>query len=204
MMGANDETAASDEETEEVDEVWEKSKSKSILRMGIISGSITSNMKPKQVWLMDAEHKQYTDQKGKNGYSNWSNNLRNLREAIRRDRGRMGDDCIAYGHDLAIVKSFRRADEPIPWHRSDAYQQLKDDIKNGIDQEFESPLDFYFSRIEYHQAHSLEVFRKHLYQERDSAPKRAMRFERKKKAWKFPELHKDHPRMQQNNEDGCS
>lgn len=197
-----DETSNQNEEqVEEVDEAWEKSKSKSILRTGIISGHITSKMKPKQVWLMDAEHKRYTDQKGRNGYSNWSNNLRNLREAIRRDRDRMADDCLAYGHDLALVKSLRPIDKKAPWHRSAAYSLLKEDVKQGVDKQFESPLEFYFSRIEYHEEHPLEVFRKHLYQEKDSEQKRAMRFERKKKAWKYPEIHNNHPRMQQTDED---
>ena len=37
---------------------------------------------------------------------------------------------------------------------------------------------------------------RYIYPEVDSRPKRTMRFLKKKKKWKYPELHKDHPRLQ--------
>ena len=58
-----------------------------------------------------------------------------------------------------------------------------------------SPRDLYLSRREYYGYFELKVFRKHVYQEVDSRPKRAIRFEKKKKAWLYPELYMDHPRL---------
>lgn len=58
--------------------------------------------------------------------------------------------------------------------------------------------DSFLSRPEY-QAFSLFRFRKHIYQEIDARPKRAARFERKKKKWRYPKHHEGHPRLQQNN-----
>jgi len=41
---------------------------------------------------------------------------------------------------------------------------------------------------EYFMFFELEKFGKHIYQEIDSRPKREMRFQKKKKAWLYPEL----------------
>lgn len=171
---------------EEEEEAWAKSASKAILRAGLLSGEITDAMKPKQVWnLHPTEH-------GKWNYNNWSSNLRTLRNAVQRDRTRMQKDCIAYGHDLAIVRSLRD-NSKTPWHRSAAAPLLKQDVKDGKHKE-QKPKDLHKSRPEYEEF-DLPAFRKHIYQEKDAEPKRAVRFERKKKRWQYPELHEDHPRL---------
>ena len=51
------------------------------------------------------------------------------------------------------------------------------------------------------KSENLDVFRKHIYQEVDSRPKRAIRFEKKKATFKYPELHKNHPRLQSESEE---
>ena len=47
----------------------------------------------------------------------------------------------------------------------------------------------------------LKCFWKHIYPEVDSRLKRAARFERKKRGWKYPELHANHPRLQDKDKD---
>ena len=151
---------------------------------------ITPEMSPRAVFdLHPEEHSKWN-------YKNSSSNLRTLRAAIDRDRGRMQRDAIAYGHDLESVKALRAPTDKTPWHRSPAFRLLKQDMDDGKHKQMK-PKDLYESQPEYHTNFTLEEFRKHIYQEIDSRPKRDIRFERKKKAWLYPELHKDHPRLQQ-------
>lgn len=172
------------EDNDDEKEAWALSKSKAMLRMGLLNGSITSNMGPKQIYEMDLEHSKW-------GYTNWCNNLRNLRAAIERDRGRMARDCIAYGHDFAIVKEYqatnpRRQAKP-KWRGSEAERLLKIDVDNG--KHLEMKPFFLHQTNEAYQMFDLAVFGKHIYQEIDRRPKQAIRFEKKKRGWKYPELH---------------
>ena len=199
-----DGTDVQNEESPEEKEAWTLSKSKVILRQGSLNGTITEHMKPKEVLLMNP------DEHGKWKCSNWSNNLRNLRKSIHRDRGRMESDVMSCGHDLAIVKALRAAN-PNPlkpkWRGSNAERLLKKDIDddkhNQIDPSTGNkilPSKLRMSRPEC-QAFDLTVFRKHIHQEVDSRPKGDIRFECKKKAWKCPELHQDHPRVKQSDDE---
>lgn len=163
-------------------EQWKDSDSKALLRSGIISGAITDDMKPKQVFDM------HPKEHGKWKYSNWSASLTRMRNAIKRDRKRMVDDVGRYGHDIAIVQSRRTAADKVPWHRSKAAALLTADIKDRLDEEMK-PCELYLSRPEYYMNFELDEFRRHIYQEVDKIPKQAIRFEKKKKAWLYPELH---------------
>ena len=78
-------------------------------------------------------------------------------------------------------------EDRIPWHRAEACKLLKQDIDDGIHEEYK-PSDFYMLQEEYFMFFELEKFGKHIYQEIDSRPKREMRFQKKKKAWLYPEL----------------
>lgn len=165
-------------------EKWGRSQSKAILRRGIINGVIKTDMTPEQVFALNpAEH-------GKWPWNNWKSNLKNLRDAIGQDRGRMAEDARAYGHDKAIIIQ-NRVGESVPWHKSACVKFLKKDVDAGKPWEMQ-PWELWQTRVEY-QAYSLICFRNHIYQEIDSRPKRAFRFERKKKGWKYPELHEAHP-----------
>ena len=136
-------------------------------------------------------------------YDNWKASFKRLKEAIARDKGRMLVDKANYEHDLAIVKSQRQG--PEPWHRSECPNLLKQDIDDGKHltmtpkQMYEQP-----DRPQYRATVTLDQFRKHIHQEKDSRPKREHRFAKKKKAWKFPELHKDHPRLKAMAEEASS
>jgi hypothetical protein len=186
-----DETTQEDEEKE----AWALSKSKAILRSGLLNGAITPAMQPKEVFNM------HPKEHGKWNHQNWSNNLRNLRNAIERDRERMQNDCINCGHDLAILKEFRQKNphtQRSKWRGSKAERTLKKDVDEG--KHLTLPPKKLCNHKEWpeHREFDLVVFRKHIHQEVDSRPKRAIRFEKKKKAWKCPELHKNHPRLQEN------
>lgn len=175
-------------------EKWGTSESKALLRSGILSGAITSRMKPKEVYDMNPRiHGAWT-------YINWSNNLRNLRLAIVRDRGRMARDAIAYGQTFPIARAIlpqSTADRPV-WHLTAAPQLLKQDIDDNKHKQM-PPRELHQTRPEY-QLFPLSQFRKHIYQEADSRPKKAIRFEKKKQKWLYPELHVDHPRLRDNSE----
>ena len=166
-------------------EKWKTSKSKALLRAGLLSGEITSTMTHKEVYAMHPE------EHSKWSYTNWSNNLRNLRAAINLDWSRMAEDAAAYGHTLEIAK---QAWVGKPFHRSDTFDLLKEDIDNEKHNEM-SPSELWQSRDEYCNHFGLWEFGKHIYQEVDSRPKREIRYARKQKAWLYPELHKDHPRL---------
>ena len=173
-------------------EEWEKSKSKAILRRDLLNNTIKPEMKPKQIFEMHPE------EHGKWEYANWTNNLRNLQAAYNRDNGRMVQDCLSYGHDPAIVNSLRLASaDPgkIPWHKSEAFKSLKEDVRAG-EHKKKKPKDLRQTKEEY-KAFELDEFRSHIYQIADSEAKQEIRFERKKKAWKWPEIHEDHPRLKE-------
>jgi hypothetical protein len=168
------------------DEDWGNSASKALLRSGILSGEIPDNLMPKQVFNMNPEVH------GKWKYINWGNNLRTLRKGINRDRARMQKDAVAYGQTLNIVQTRFAPTAPL-WHHSDCPALLKQDVDEGKHKDM-LPKALYQTRPQYKEF-PLEVFRKHIYQEVDSRPKRAIRFEKKKKAWLYPELHLNHPRL---------
>jgi hypothetical protein len=112
----------------------------------------------------------------------------------------MQRDAISYGHDLAIVKEMRTKNPPTrpAWHKSAASILLKQDVDAELHKEMK-PKELHKSRAEYRDVFDLKTFRKHLYQEIDSRPKREIRFEKKKKAWLYPELHGDQSRLRDSN-----
>ena len=164
---------------------------------GLLSGVIPISTKPKQAHNMNPDvHSEWTDTPA--AYKTWSSRYSSLRKLVGKEMDRMEQDCIAYGHDLAMVKASRAAEDPTPWHCSKAYTSLKQDVKDGRHLGVE-PKELYNDpdRPEY-RAFNLSKFRKHLYQIIDAEPKRAIRFEKKKAKWQFPTLHKDHPRNNNN------
>lgn len=148
--------------------------------------AITTDTNPKWVWNQSAEHQKYP-------YNSWKSNYERMLANIERDRARMMRDTLAYGRDLAKVLSVRTEAKEAAWHRSPARKLLKEDVDSKKHEDM-SPMDLWLSREEY-QAFDLDCFRKHIYQEVDSRPKRNYRFEKKQAKWNYPELHKGHPRL---------
>lgn len=164
---------------------WKNSVSKGMLRVGMLQGQITEDTDLKQLYN-HPEHQKWP-------YASWKKNLKTLLAAVERDRGRMQRDVLSYGNDISKVQAMRDQAALEAWHRSKAYRLLKEDVDAGLHEE-KDPKDLWVTRDEY-LAFDLDCFRKHIYQEVDSRSKRTIRFERKKKAWLYPELHKDHPRL---------
>ena len=169
---------------------WAVSKSKAALRQGLLSGEIKPKMKPKQIWLMHPAHKEWSDQDPERGYSNWASNLATLRESYAKDKDRMAQDVTSYAHDLGVVNNLRGPNSKTPWHKSEAFKQLKVDVRAGKHKELK-PAELHQTHDSYKEF-TLEEFRKHIYQIADAEPKQQKRFERKKKAAECPELLKDH------------
>ena len=182
-----------EEKEEEETEEWRNSRSKALLRTELLSGQITSEMKPLQIYNRNPE----IHGAGNWTYTNWANNLRTLRKGIERDRNRMLEDVRAYAEDLDTLDSIGRGHKHhTPFFKTPAYKLLKEDIDKEQHLE-KKPSQLHQTREEY-KPMELTKFRKHIYQEKDSRAKREIRFEKKKKAWKYPELHEDHPRLQDN------
>ena len=163
-----------------------------MLRLAILQGKITKDSDHKGIYDGNPEHKKWK-------WENWKKNLWTLLNAVARDSGRMEHNILSYGHDLAIVKAMRDKEAEEVWHRSPAYRLLKQDVDDNKHKQL-APKDLWVTRPEYLKF-DLKCFRKHIYQEVDSRPKRAIRFEKKKKKWLYPELHKDHPRLDDSNDD---
>lgn len=158
------------------EEKWGKSKSKAILRRGILNGTIKPTMSPEAVYAMDLdEHKKWD-------FKNWKANLARLQSAISRERIRMARDARDFGHDKAIVMKSRGTNEPTPWHLSTCPKLLKKHVDDGLHLSHK-PKELHALHEEY-QVYDLAVFRNHIYQEIDSRNKRETRFERKKAVWK--------------------
>ena len=168
-------------------EKFENSVSKALLRIDILQGRVTDATSPKAAYdLHPEEHHKWK-------YQAWCGAMKRLLAAVDRDQDRMQWDVLSYGHDIAIIQAQRSEPADAAWHRSPAYRLLKQDIDDRKNEQL-APKELWMSRPEY-QAFDLQCFRKHIYQEVDSRPKRAILFEKKKKGWLYPELHKDHPRL---------
>ena len=125
---------------------WAKSDARFYLREDLISGIITKNMKAKEVYDMRPEYKKYK-------YENFRSNLLSLQIAVKRDLGRAEIDNECYQHDKHLFRGDSNLNSKA-WHRSDAYNILKEDIKGGR-VEGMKPKEIYNSRREY-QAFSLK------------------------------------------------
>ena len=143
---------------------WAKSDAKFYLREDVISGIISKNMKAKDVYNMRPQYKEYK-------YENFRNNLLSLRKAVKRDLGRAELDKEYYQHDKHLFRGDSNLNSKA-WHRSDAYNILKEDIKGGR-VEGMKPKEIYNSRREY-QAFSLKKVRIQIYVEQERLRKKKL------------------------------
>ena len=166
---------------------WDKSKSKQLIQEGILNLSIPPGMSAEEVQRMDKAHQKWPTVM-------LEERLNAVRNQIKRDQLRAKEDAIRYKSDLQFVKALRKAnDEKLPWHLSPAASQLKADMKAGK-HELMKPEQLYRSNPVYYENFPLVVFRKHIYQIKDSEQKRAYRFEKKKSKSKYPHLLELHER----------
>ena len=171
----------------EDDGKWETSKAKQLVRVGFIDDSIPLDMPLDDIRALNPEvHEKWpVDQ--------WKRNVRNLRNAIQRDKDRAMEDWMSYQIDLNTLTKIQAADNrKVPWHLSEAVKHLKRDMNEGKHLQMK-PKELYMTRSAY-QEYDLTTFRKHIYQLRDAEAKRAWRFEKKMRTAKYPEVYEDHPR----------
>ena len=110
-------------------------------------------------------------------------NLKNLREAVSKDYDRMAEDAEAYGHDVLLKEMLRKKDPipPQPYPNLDTHAAkhlLRQDIQDGKCNKGMIPKNLRLSQPEY-QDFPLDVFRDHIYQEREHKAKVKARIERK-------------------------
>jgi len=123
-----------------------------------MSGVITPEMEPKVVHESREVYKKWN-------LKRFGPNLRNLQEALGRDFHRMMNDCLYYGHDVENLFEHQKKyplDES-PWHLSPAKDLLVEDINDGKHNKM-IPSQLWCTRDEY-LVFSLDIFRRHLYQE---------------------------------------
>jgi len=175
-------------------EKWETSRAKATLRRELIEGLIprTGRMEYREIYNRNlAIHQKWS-------YERWRDNLYALRRAFNRELDRRDHDAAAYEKDKQILASRGHLlGGPKPWHLTECPRLLKEDFANGL---FDSlaPQELYLTRDEYQDLDDLAIFRRHMYQMKNQEPKRAARFEKKKKRAKYPELLENHPRAQDN------
>ena len=160
---------------------WDKSKSKRLIQEGILNLTILPDMSAEDVQLMDKAHEKWPTVM-------LEERLNAVRKQIKRDQSRAKEDAMRYQSDLKFIMERRKANgEKQPWHLSPAANQLKADMKAGKHEQMK-PEQLYRSNPVYYENFPLVVFRKHIYQIKDSEPKRAYRFEKKKSKSKYPHI----------------
>ena len=157
-------------------EPWLNSKAKHILRKMIISGTVTGNHEPEDVFKLCDLFQSYP-------FPNFKTNLANLIDAVAKDYDRLQLDLEAFGHDQTLKDELRAANPPPPpkcpnWHQHEARHLLAKDVEKGRHED-KAPLKLWMERNEY-QEFPLDVFRNHIYQEVDKNMKQAARFDKKK------------------------
>jgi len=156
-------------------EPWAKSEAKRMLKDDIVTGVVKPFMKPREIFLSRPEFMEYES-------TNFTTNLRTLRDGINKDQKRMQKDCEYYGHDRALLVDLRQTKPPAKdpaksWHKSVARTLLKADITAGKHTQMK-PSALYMSRREY-QMYDPTVFRKHIHQEVDERASRLSRMQKK-------------------------
>lgn len=129
---------------------WAKSKT------DIIEGKVSQLMSANDVFLMRPEYNDYK-------FVNFRNNLRSLHTSIQNDQDRAVSDNAALEMDLLIQIRDAAPDKPTLWKDSEARKLLKEDIKNGLNENM-TPQEMWRSKPEY-QMFPLAKFRGHIYQE---------------------------------------
>lgn len=137
---------------------WGKSPAKELLYEDICTGIIKPEMNGDEVYLMRPEFQLYK-------LNNFKSNLKNLREAIALDYGRMQRDRKYYRQDRHRLSVIRANDPPeeLVWHRHPAMALLEQDVSAGLHKQ-KKPSELYQSRDEY-KDFPPDVFRKHVHQE---------------------------------------
>ena len=106
------------------EETWKGSKAKKLLFDDIVAGDVYDTQCIKEIYMSRPEYANFE-------YKNFVTNLRNLRAAIRRDKGAAELSMKAYKHDMSLEPSLLKRKAPF-WPDSAAFQCLKRDIDDGV------------------------------------------------------------------------
>ena len=86
-----------------------------MLRIAIITETVTPEMDPWLVWQMKEEYQKWPFDE------NWARNLSNLHTYVERDIDRMTQDLADYENDLYFIREYRVDFPRAPsWHLSKA------------------------------------------------------------------------------------
>jgi hypothetical protein len=154
-------------------EPWANSEAKKMLIVMINDGTITEDSNVEEVYNSQQEFQKYN-------IRNFRTNIRNLIAAIRRR-----EECARF--DTAALETFRELHPRPPvthgdypfWDTSEASRFLTFDIDNGRHLQM-TPKQLRNTRQEY-QAFPLNIFRKHLHQERQRRIKKSYWLYKKQK-----------------------
>jgi hypothetical protein len=138
---------------------WSSSEAKKLLEDDLLAGKIPLDNSKMPTRVVYGLHPQFLEFP----FNNFSQNLRNLRERIKGEKGRAEFDSAALACDLEHHRKPVVAMGPPSWHKSHAQQLLRQDMDNKL-HTANKPEQFYATRPEY-GVFSLEVFRKHIDQE---------------------------------------
>jgi len=134
---------------------WKHSNAKKLLAQDILDGK-TNGKSPKEVYSMHPEYKLYN-------YTNFSTNLRNLKESLLELSKRAAVDEAAFRHDESLG-GLKQNSKPYPrWGGQPVQVLLKKDIDEGKHQTM-TPEALRNSRQEY-LLFPKKIFRDHIYQE---------------------------------------
>jgi hypothetical protein len=138
---------------------WQDSFAKQILVQEILEGAVTTSSNPDLVYFSHAEFQVYKKSNFKANLKSLIKSLSNKEERALFDAAAIAHDCLLYPRNALTVRGY-----PF-WDTSDAKVLLTSDIDEGRHLEMK-PLDLWNTREEY-KLFPLQVFRKHLYDERD-------------------------------------
>ena len=147
---------------------WAKSEAKKLLSEDLISGVVpleskfddnTNTMTLKDIYLMRPEYADYS-------YKKFSARLRSLRGTIsankkRADADKEAFDTFVYNNPISYHDKFGN----IQWQGSESQRLLKEDIRLGVMDRFNSKKEFWMSRPAYHGNFGLKQFRDKIKQE---------------------------------------
>jgi hypothetical protein len=151
---------------------WKDSVAKETLKEDIVSGKVTADMKPKQVFAM---HKELYEPYAKN----FTANYRSLQKSIQNLWDRRDEDHEAVFHDLEVYPRSKDDLRGYPrWDGSAAQWLLKQDVSAGKHKEMK-PKVLQQTREEY-KPYPLKVFSGHVNQEKTSRLGKSYWLNRKK------------------------
>jgi hypothetical protein len=145
------------EPAEEV-EKWKTSEAKKYLEALILDGSVTAESDPNEVYNSLEEFQMYN-------IRNFKSNLRNLIASINLKEELARFDIEAVEHHMGLHPRPQLTQQNYPfWDTSSAKTLLVNDMNNGLEL-IMAPKDLRNTRPEY-QAFPLDVFRRHIHQEK--------------------------------------